>query len=530
MSVTHQQRLIQDSDLAPSEEHELLEQMDPPMLRRVSQYMAAQRRRLTEERDEARRERVAAEKVLRAVLEPPWVPATVIRTCGAKLDVIAAGQRQVVGVHPSLQDTSIVAGSDVFVNREATVVVGTDPEAGRIGQVGTVVEMRGDTVVLAGAADDETVALCLPELRGALASGDRVLYRSDFPLVIERLEARRELSFALEPVPDVTFDQIGGLDTLVDRIRTQLDLHFAHAESLASYQLGLRPGILLAGPPGVGKTMLAKAIANHVAKSSSGARFLAVPPGALRGVFYGQTEAHIRQLFALARSVCGICVLFFDELDSFGARGHGIGNEIDSRVMGSFLHELNGIASADNLICIGATNRVDLVDLGLLRAGRFGDRVFPVPRPGRVGARQILSRYLSPDLPYADEDGDRIVDAAVSYLFAEREGAGELATVTLANSERREVRAPHVLSGALLASAAEGAKHRAAARHLQGGLGIVAEDLLAALDESLAGEALKLDSPLVAREMLDFPGAHEIARIELPNDRPLRPHRVMRAT
>jgi proteasome-associated ATPase len=234
------------------------------------------------------------------------------------------------------------------------------------------------------------------------------------------------------------------------------------------------------------------------------------------------------------RSSPGLVVIFFDELDHFGARGEGIGQDIDGRVMGSLLHEIDGLGSATNVLCLGATNRLDLCDQAMLRKGRFGDRIYEIPRPGRAATRQILEKYLAPGLPYAvgeDQGGGAacLIDAAVSHLHAPNGGAGEIASVTLQDGERLGIRPADVLSGALLASAVERAKHAAAQRHLEGGTGITLEDLLHALDEALTAEARKLDSPHVARQVLEVPRADQIVRVDLPPHRRLRRHRYLRA-
>ena len=529
-------RLLQGKNLAPQAERELILQLEPALRLRVCQYFAGERRRLRGELSTAQKARAAAEQELLAALAPPWVPGLVLRVYGGEgegqgrqLDVVAAGRRQLVNVCPELADQAFAAGDDVFLSRELNVVVGRDAGVGSTGHVSVVAEIAGDAVVLEGSGDEESVALCAASLSGALAPGDRVLCRAEFPLVVERLGRRSELGFVSEPVPDVSFDDVGGLDDLVGRIRRHLDLHLLHREHVAAYQLETRHGMVLAGPPGVGKTLVAKATANYVARHGGGARFLSVPPGALRAMYYGQAEARIRGLFTLARQTPGICVMYFDELDSFGRRGGGIGSEIDSRVLGAFLAELDGIGSADNVLCIAATNRLDLVDAALLRGGRFGDAIYEVPRPGRTAARQILACYLRPDLPYQSADAASLVEACTSWLFAPEGGAGVLAMATLANSDQHEVRARDVLSGALLASSVETAKHAAAWRQVQGGgPGLSLDDVIDALDDALLAEARKLESASVARETLAFPGAHEIVHVTLPADR-LRRQRVLRA-
>jgi proteasome-associated ATPase len=303
---------------------------------------------------------------------------------------------------------------------------------------------------------------------------------------------------------------------------------------VAAYRLQLMRGLTLVGPPGTGKTMLAGAVAGYLSETRPDTRFLHVKPGALRGMYYGETEARIRELFTVARRAPGLVVIFFDELDTFGARGSGIGHEIDDRVMGALLAEIDGLEPSDDILCIGATNRLDLCDDALVRQGRLADRIYHVQRPGREAARQIFARYLPPDLPYA-ADGEAstgamaVIDAAVGFLFAPRGGAGPIATVTLADSTRDEITAPAVISGALIASAVERAKHVAAARHADGSGGLAVEDVLAALDQALSAEADKIRSPAAARRTLDFPGAADIVHVDIPANRRPRRYRYLRA-
>jgi proteasome-associated ATPase len=388
-------------------------------------------------------------------------------------------------------------------------------------------------VTVSGSADEELVASCSAELALKLRPGDRVLCSGEFPCIVDRLPERGGSRHLLEQPPPIRFEDIGGLDHELEELRMDLDLHVLHPERVAAYDLRLGRGVLLVGQPGVGKTMIAGAMANYLLSHDPETRVLYVRPGELRGQLYGQTEKYIRELFASVRSAPGLVLLFLDEVDNFGTRGEGIGQEIDSRVLASLLSEMSGLDSPENVLMVAATNRLDLVDGAMARQGRLGDRIIHIPRPGREATGQILEKYLPDSLPYDDGVRDAggaesLVELAVSYLHAPEGGAGLLATATLADARRCEIRASHVLSGALLASAIESAKHSAAHRALEGGTGIGQHDVLGALDKALEAEGRKLASPHVARRMLDFDGADQITRVELPAREP-RTHGFVRA-
>jgi proteasome-associated ATPase len=502
-------------------------------LPQIAKLLVNRKRRMQDELAEAQKKSAAVEEMLKKILSPPLHPAIVLRD-GPQggVDVLAAGRRQIVGKHPKLGTRPFEAGDEVFLNADQTAIVARGEHC-CTGPIATVSESSGGKVVIHGPADEEIAALCPPSLAATLAPGDRVVYLRDFPIIIDRLPVRTQSEFVLQEPPDVTFEDIGGLDELIDEVRRDLDLHLLHKERVSAYQLKLLSGMVLVGSPGVGKTLIAMAIANYLARTHSDARFMYVSPGSLRGQFYGQSEGWIRRLFEAARSAPGLVVMFYDELDTYGGRGVGIGQEIDGRVLGALLSAIDGLGAARNVLCIGATNRLDLCDPALVREGRFGDRIYGVQRPRREATRQILAKYLKPELPYADVGGAPgtardLIDGLSSYLHAHEGGAAAVAHVTYTNGDKREIAAADVLSGALLASAVERAKHVAARRDLEGDRGIRAEDLFAAVDQALAAEARKLSAKLHARQVLDDPRADDIVHVEVPRERRIPRHRYMR--
>jgi proteasome-associated ATPase len=530
-------QLVEGEQLTPEEEKKLVDSLaknDPGTLAFLSHVVLKQRRQLRSELLKARADRKQLETLARQLETDPWFPGTVLQTGdNGRLDVFCDGRRQIVGTAADVEAGKLRPGDEVFLNGQGVIVAHNEGSA-RTGLVGVVSEVGAAGLLVRGAGDEELHALCVEDLAQELRVGDRVLYQREVPFVFQRLPEREASEWILETPKPICFEDIGGLDGIIDDILQDLQLHLLHAERVAAYRLQIPRGMLLVGPPGVGKSLLAGAIARYLAEARPDTRFLNVPPGAVRGSFYGETERRIREIFAVARAAPGMVVVFMDELDHFGARGAGIGQDIDGRILGALLAEIDGLQSTDNVLCLGASNRLDLCDTALIRQSRFGDRVYEVPRPGRDATRQILSKYLTPELPYADA-GDAaeacatLIDAATSFLHAPEGGAGILATATLQNSERREIGPPAVLSGALLASAVDRAKHVAARRHLQGGEGITLEDLLDALDEALTAEARKASAPHVARQMLSFDGSDEIVLVELPPQRSARRHRYLRA-
>jgi proteasome-associated ATPase len=519
--------------LDPEGEGEALQHLAnarPAALFALCRKLAQERRRLRGELAVASQRSAEAQALLAQLMEPPLHPGTVIRKrSDGRVEVAAGGRRLVVGVLPELAQQDFAPGREVLLNSGTTAIVAHPELQQPTGQVGTVSELADGIVLVRGLGDEEVGAFAAPEVAASLVPGDRVLYTREVPCVLARLPKRSQSPFALLERPRLDFAGIGGLDALIEELRGDLDLFVLHRERLSAYRIELPRGVLLVGPPGTGKTLLAEAIAGYIGSLGVEAGFLNVKPGALRGSYYGESEARIRDLFAAARAAPGLVVLFFDEVESFGTRSGAPGQEIDSRVLAALLAEINGLGDSGQVLCIGATNRLDLCDEALVRPRRLGDRIYRVPRPGREATRQILALSLTPDLPWAGIDAVSAVEAATSHLFAPSGGAGALATLTFAGGEQQEVPAAAVLSGALLASAAASARRRAARRELEGGGGLSLEEVLCALDEALAAEAAKLASPPVARQMLELPRAREITRVELRQRRGLPRHRVLRA-
>ena len=519
--------------------------MDPPKMAAATKVLLNQRKQDRAEKAVLQEQVHELGEQLTQLREPPLFPAEVVRVHpDRRLDVVFSGRRLLVNPVPELDVSEIRTGDEVLLDREGTTVVGKNEVPAVIGTVATVADADGPdgTVVLRGIGDEEMVAICAAEVADSLEPGNRVLVRRESQCVTAKLPDKERIDYQLETPPATTFDDIGGLDATIARMRDTLSLTLEHADVAAEFLLEQMAGAVLVGPPGVGKTLFAGAIANYLSASGQPTRFLNVKPGELRGVYYGQAEARIRELFRFARSVPGMVVIFFDELDNFGVRGDG--NTIDGRVLTALLVEMSGLDPADNLFVVAATNRIDLCDEALVRQGRVGDMVFAIPRPDAQAARQILGKHLSPALPYGRGDGatdsvhgrDALVEAGVSYLYGSRGSYGPLASVVFANAEEREVMPRDVMSGALIAGAVKRAKQSAALRRVQAAkagdaavAGLLVEDLLDAIDDALGAETTKLSTPAAARRILDMHDADQIVRVDAATDRPAPRHRYLRA-
>jgi len=539
MRIELMQKLMAGTEMSVQEEFAMAEEflrVNPRAALQLCQLLVNQKGLVRAALAKAEAARAEAHAALERLQQPPWVLGYVLRVFPeGRVEVICGAQRLIVTVPPELGAERLEPGAEVCLNRELTLVVARNDEPRRCGAVATVSEALGATVVLRGVGDEETVGTCVPALASELRPGDRVVYNREMGVVLGRLPERDGRQYVLEAPPTVCFADIGGLDDVIAEIRALLDLHLRRSEVEQAYELRLPKGLILIGPPGGGKTLIAGAIARYIADVRADTRFLNVAPGALRGSYYGQTEQRIHELFEVAGRAPGLVVMFFDELDTYGARGTGIGQDIDGRVLGTLLTSISGLDAPPNVLIVAATNRLDLCDEALVRSERLGDRVFRIPRPNRDGARQILSKYLRPSLPYRDTEvhdqaarAATITDDAVSHLYAERGGAAALAKVTFGNGQQRDVAAREVVTGALLSSAVERAKHAAAARHSGPDDGLTLEDVLEALDDALEAEKEKLRSPAAARRLLDVPDVETIIRVEVAPRRRRR-HRYLRA-
>ena len=419
-------------------------------------------------------------------------------------DVLVNGRKLRVSVGGNIDCDTIELGSEVLLNDSMSIVETRHPE--HAGDVVTLTKVLEDGIraIVSFRGDDERVCELSDSLRGAnLRSGDLLRLDSRSNLLLERLLQPEVEHLLLEHVPNVTFADIGGLDDQIEKIRDAVELPFLHADLFAEYQLPSPKGILLYGPPGCGKTLIAKAVANSLAQRVAAktgddkgrSYFINIKGPELLNKYVGETERQIRLVFQRAREKSEEgwpVIIFFDEMDSmFRTRGTGVSSDMESTIVPQLHAEIDGADKLQNVIIIGATNREDLIDPAILRPGRLDVKI-RVDRPNRNAAQQILLRYLSDDLPFGEgcQIAD-IVDLAIDRIFAETD-ENRFLEITYQNGEKEELFYKDFLSGAMLENIVRRAKKKAIKRRIDGGDGgIITADLISSVvDEFLEHEDL----------------------------------------
>jgi len=418
------------------------------------------------------------------------------------VDVFASGRKMRVSIHPGLELDELRKGQEVVLNESLNVVLARDPELG--GEVVSVLEVLEDgrRVLIVGRADEEQVAEISEYLSGVkLRAGDSLLLDPRTMLLYEKLPRPELEEVVLEEVPDVTYADIGGLDSQIEAITDAVELPYLHRELFSQYRLQAPKGILLYGPPGCGKTLIAKAVANSLAKKvaerTGNARvtsyFLNIKGPELLNKYVGETERQIRLVFQRAREKAeeGVPVIvFFDEMDSlFRTRGSGISSDMESTVVPQLLAEIDGVETLRNVIVIGASNREDLIDPAILRPGRLDVKI-KIERPDESAAQQVFARYLTSVLPLdlADVstlgggDSDKTVTVMIEQTVVEMYRADDenrFLEVTYQNGDKETLYFKDFSSGAMIENIVRRAKKLAIKREIAGqGHGIRLADLI----------------------------------------------------
>jgi len=424
---------------------------------------------------------------------PPNSYGTVLTTHPeGTVDVWTSGRKLKVTVAPGVEAAQLSRGQEVVLNEALNVVA-----AGTADPQGEVVRLKdrldAARVVVALRADEERVVELSAALQDTgLQVGDLLRLDARAGVVLERLPKAEVEELVLEEVPHITYADVGGLGPQIEQIRDAIELPVLYAEHFAAHKLTPPKGVLLYGPPGCGKTLIAKAVANALAQqlsettgTVSPAYFLNVKGPELLNKYVGETERKLREIFARAKekaSAGAPVVIFFDEMDSlFRTRGSGISSDVESTIVPQFLAELDGVEGLTNVIVIGASNRQDLIDPAVLRPGRFDVKI-RIDRPAREAAREIFGKYCTAELPWRPgETPEGALEAATAEMFAADE-THRFLEVTYASGEKETLYFKDFVSGALIESVCTRAKKAAVKRMIATGVkGLTAADLVEAV-------------------------------------------------
>jgi proteasome-associated ATPase len=406
------------------------------------------------------------------------------------VDVFTSGRRMRVAVSPAVEIPQLRRGQSVRLNEALTVVeVGTFESTGEVCALREVLDCGLRALVVGHADEERVVWLADPLLMGPdnpdavpLKPGDSLLVDTKAAYAYERVPKAEVEDLVLEEVPDVGYEDIGGLASQIEQIRDAVELPFLHAELFREYELRPPKGVLLYGPPGCGKTLIAKAVANSLAKKVAQVRgdtdaksyFLNIKGPELLNKYVGETERHIRLIFQRAREKASEgtpVIVFFDEMDSiFRTRGSGVSSDVETTIVPQLLSEIDGVEGLENVIVIGASNREDMIDPAILRPGRLDVKI-KIERPDAEAARDVFSKYLTLTLPLHADDlaefgQDRkaciqaMIQGTVERMYAESE-ENRFLEVTYANGDKEVLYFRDFNSGAMIQNIVDRAKKKA---------------------------------------------------------------------
>jgi proteasome-associated ATPase len=481
--------------------------------------VTAQNERLAATLREARDQIVALKEEVDRLAQPPSGFGVFLNACDDDTaDVFTGGRKMRVNVSPNVELSELRPGQEVVLNEALNVVIAQEYE--KVGEVVMLKEVLTDgerALVISQADEERVVRLAEPLLHQPIRAGDSLLLESRSGYVYERIPKAEVEELILEEVPDISYNDIGGLSGQIEQIRDAIELPYLHADLFKEHQLKAPKGVLLYGPPGCGKTLIAKAVANSLAKQvaaktaqDEGAKegksfFLNIKGPELLNKYVGETERHIRLVFQRAREKASEgmpVIVFFDEMDSiFRTRGSGVSSDVENTIVPQLLSEIDGVEGLENVIVIGASNREDMIDPAILRPGRLDVKI-KIERPDAEAAKDIFSKYVLKELPLHPDDvaehggsSQATVEAmilrTVERMYTESE-ENRFLEVTYANGDKEVLYFKDFNSGAMIENIVARAKKMAIKEFLETGQkGMRVSHLLAAcVDEFSENEDL----------------------------------------
>jgi proteasome-associated ATPase len=485
--------------------------------------VTSQNERLAATLREARDQIVALKEEVDRLAQPPSGFGVFLGACeDSTADVFTGGRKMRVNVSPNVDLEGLKPGQEVVLNEALNIVIAQAYET--VGEVVMLKEVLADgerALVISHADEERIVRLANPLLDSVLRAGDSLLLEPRSGYVYERIPKAEVEELILEEVPDIAYTDIGGLGSQIEQIRDAVELPYLHADLFREHKLRPPKGVLLYGPPGCGKTLIAKAVANSLAKkvqekaaaagdgsakpAEGKSFFLNIKGPELLNKYVGETERHIRLVFQRAREKASEgmpVIVFFDEMDSiFRTRGSGVSSDVENTIVPQLLSEIDGVEGLENVIVIGASNREDMIDPAILRPGRLDVKI-KIERPDAEAARDIFTKYMLPELPLHPDDVkehggsataavEAMIQRTVERMYSETE-ENRFLEVTYANGDKEVLYFKDFNSGAMIENIVARAKKMAIKQFLESGQkGIRVQHLLAAcVDEFSENEDL----------------------------------------